>query len=152
MLRSMHENDYAGIPYSGRWVQELSLAAHVAAEVRDVDAALAIGGRLAPFEAQMIMGGTSVSEPVASPLGHLALLVGDLDEADRLFERAHGITTRMQAPFFTATTDQRWAEVAERRDDRAAQRRRLSEALLLAERHGYLAIARRCAADLEEVG
>jgi hypothetical protein len=152
LLQEVHRSGYSGIPYSGGWLQSLGLCGLVAAEVGDLEAGNAVASMLAPFEDQVMVGGASISGPVAAPLARLALLRGDLDESERLFSSSYETTVRLESPYFLAGTAERWAELAGRRGDVGAQRALLDEARTTARQHGFGTVEARCSRVLDSVG
>jgi class 3 adenylate cyclase len=152
ILRDLHDHDFDSIPYAGPWLSSLGLCALVAAVVGDRAAGGAIQERLAPFEDQVIAGGPSISGPVATALGRLAVLRDDLEEADRLLAKGYDTMRELRAPYFVACAAEYWAEVAGRLGRPDQQRARLDEALALARRHGLARVEARCSRVLATVG
>lgn len=103
---------FAALPRNFAWLTGLALLTEVCAFLGDVERARTLHGLLVPFAAQNVL--TSDRQcwgSVAHYLGILATTLGRFDEAERWFERARQVHSRMGARPWVAHTAYRQARL-----------------------------------------
>ncbi|HEY5878587.1 MAG TPA: BTAD domain-containing putative transcriptional regulator [Nakamurella sp.] len=133
--------------YGPAWLGCMCQWAAVAAELGDTRAADILYRRLLPWQELFGTAGPIPIHGVSHALGRLAVLLGDIDSAERHFAVAWRMHRRMRAPFYTAETELYWGRMLMQADpDRA--RSLLDHALDLARRYGFGDVECRAAAAL----
>jgi ATP/maltotriose-dependent transcriptional regulator MalT len=107
-------------PYDMFWLPTLVVWAEVAWLLDDVEAAAMLYGLLEPWHAQFVFSGTNGQGAVALYLGHLAIVLGRLDDAERYLEESADIHARLDAGYFVARTDLAKARLLAARGERRA--------------------------------
>jgi class 3 adenylate cyclase/tetratricopeptide (TPR) repeat protein len=119
----------------------LSFCADIATRLQHPGAAEALIERMAPYRDLVVCAPTSCRGAYAHWLGGLYWVLGDHDEAHRLYAEAQAVHQRLGYPFFVALTDLEWGH---RRSDVAM----LHDAHDVATRHGFGGLVRRAEAHL----
>jgi tetratricopeptide (TPR) repeat protein len=125
-------HDYARLP-------GLCNLAHVCVDLEWKEAARSVYKALLPWHDQVGSVGVTCQGPVASCLGSLALMLGDLGAAEEHYRRGLETGRRLQAPYFKILTCLGLATTLERRDDPgdlASGAALREDALVEAARHG----------------
>ncbi len=138
------------IPFGAQWLCTVVLAAELCAVLGDVDTADMLKTMLTPYNAQcaVITFGFGCLGSVSHFAGQLAGLLGDLKEAEDLFEAALQANRRLGAPPLVARTQYEYAKALLQNDlqgDRERARSLLSSAASTASRLGMAPLLR----DLE---
>ena len=128
--------------YGASWLGCMCQWALIAAELDDRDAAAVLYTRLTAWEDLFGTSGPLPVHGVSHCLGRLAVLLGDIDAADRHFADALHTHHHMRAPFYIAETGLHWGLSLVDRDPERA-RSLLAHALELAQRHGFGGVERR---------
>jgi tetratricopeptide (TPR) repeat protein len=138
--------DFHHAAYDYIWLTNTALWADTAAWLGDVAAASILYERLAPFEAQGILSGATFTGTASMYLARLAAVLGRLDDANELFERADAQLRALGAPFFQARNQVEWARLLSTRATDADLRRArelLDDAVTTAATYGCAAVEHR---------
>jgi class 3 adenylate cyclase len=144
-------DNFAAIPKNVNWLTAVGLLADVCALLRDERNAATLYELLLPYAGRCIVVGVAFSclGPASRQLGNLAALIGRWEEAERHFEDALAMNTRMGARPFAALTQQWYADMLMRRDgpgDREKALSLVSQALDAAQALGMKALLERALA------
>ena len=144
LLAEFATDDFVEMPRDGMFGAALCLLGDAAAKIGATEVGRVIERLLLPWAGGCIWIGTTVGILGASNryLGLLAALDGRLDEADRWLQDGLVINRRVHATVWEAHTLADLAEVRTRLGDWNAGRAYATEARLLAERHGLVAVTR----------
>jgi tetratricopeptide (TPR) repeat protein len=140
-LEPLVADGFAGITFDGDWLTTVVLLADAYAELHDVEPARRLYELLLPFESSnMVVALAAACEgAVARPLGRLAAVLGQTDDAIRHFEHALERNERLGAPVCLARTQLDYAQAI---GDRAEL---IEAAARIADEHGLEALSRRAA-------
>jgi DNA-binding SARP family transcriptional activator len=128
--------------YGLAWLGAMCQWAYVAAELDDVRAGATLYARLAPWPHLFAKIGPVPIFAVSLALGRLAALRGQVDVAESHFAQAQQVHEAVESPFGSVLTALHWGRLLLARDpDRA--RHLLATATALADRHGFVDVARR---------
>jgi ATP/maltotriose-dependent transcriptional regulator MalT len=134
------------LPMEVTWLTGMVAYAEAASQTDDVPAAAALLEQLRPYGDQWHYSDIAAAGPLSRSLGSLAAVLGRCDEAQDYFERAWAASQGAQAWFFAARTALSWGTMLTRRgreSDAGLAREMLTRAHDLADKHGYMNIARR---------
>jgi hypothetical protein len=123
-LKRFAEHDFADFPHDAGWLAAMSRCTDIAAACQERVAARKLYELLLPYRSQFGYSGYTIFCSVERMLGRLALLVGDLDLADRHLAAAEAVHERLGARLQLAWTriDQAKVLIARRSDgDRARE-------------------------------
>jgi tetratricopeptide (TPR) repeat protein len=142
---------FDALPRDANWLIAVTLLAEVCGALGDADRAGELLALLAPYGGRNVIVGRAAScnGSASRLLGILATALGQWEEAERWFAEAHEMHVRMGARPWLARTELAWAEMLLARGqagDVAAARRRLAEAIVLADALGMVAVAERARA------
>jgi tetratricopeptide (TPR) repeat protein len=93
---------FRNVPYDVTWLAVTCIYSLVSARLEDVAAATALSRLLEPWSEQIAFPAFGVWGPVSLYLGSLALVLGDLDSAQRHFREAEQVAKRAEAPIWEA--------------------------------------------------
>src|SRR5690606_22315030 len=122
------------VPWDRDWLNTMRMLAETAALVGDVEAADHYFRQLLPWAHLHATAAITFEGPVAHTLGLLAEALDRPDEAAAHYDAALEMSRQLDAPFHTASAQ---LALGRLRGDRG----RIDEALDLAERHGFAALA-----------
>ena len=91
------DNDFADFPYNTLWLSSMVLEAEVCSRLGHARGAAILLEKLRPYHAQVAFSGVSVIGLVATALGQLSSVVGDLDAASDYFAEGEALAGRMGA-------------------------------------------------------
>src|SRR5207237_7826104 len=92
------------LPFDQGWLLLSTLLAEVSAGLSHAESAAVLYGRLRPYEGQVAIRPPGSTGSVDRHLGQLATALGEFDAADRHFQRATAIYTKLGAPGWLART------------------------------------------------
>jgi DNA-binding SARP family transcriptional activator/tetratricopeptide (TPR) repeat protein len=99
ILRDLCAQDLARWHVDEEWLSTIFLLAEICVEVADRERAEQLYGLLLPYAPLNAVATAEVGfDSVSRPLGALASMLGRFDDAERHFQRAHEMNTRMEAP------------------------------------------------------
>ncbi len=130
-------------PHDMQWSTATVLWAMTAVRAGHRAVAEVLSPMLAPFDSQVAFTGLTDIGPFAHYLGELAVLLGDLEAAQRHFDTALELEGRTGDPYMTALTRLGRARLLLERsgpDDTAGALAELDRAVELADDHGYLLV------------
>jgi hypothetical protein len=113
LVQQAAASDFQDLPYDVTWLAVACLYAHVSARLGDRAAAAALYRMLEPWSAQIAFPAFGVWGPVGLFLGSLALVLGDVDVAERHLLEAARAAIRAGAPIWEARAISRLGEVSE---------------------------------------
>jgi tetratricopeptide (TPR) repeat protein len=93
---------FRNVPYDVTWLAVTCIYSLVSARLEHVAAATALSRLLEPWSEQIAFPAFGVWGPVSLYLGSLALVLGDLDGAQRHFREAEQVAKRAKAPIWEA--------------------------------------------------
>ncbi len=133
------------LPHDAMYSTTLSYLADICAAVENLGHAEVVFDLLKPYEHLTITAGatTVCAGSAARRMGNLSALMGDWESAERLFEAAIDIDTRMKSPLWTAHSKSDFATALLRRGRRADAKSAFhleAEALATAQELGMLAL------------
>jgi DNA-binding SARP family transcriptional activator len=132
-LADLARNDFSALPFDQEWLYGMSLLAETAALLSDTDSASTLYGLLVPWGALNTADvGEGIRGSVSRYLGLLATTTGRWEAAERHFEDAVAMNTKMGARPWLAYTEQDHAQMLLARDgpgDRERAREHLDAAL-----------------------
>jgi DNA-binding CsgD family transcriptional regulator/tetratricopeptide (TPR) repeat protein len=135
------------LPYTNDWLSGMTLLAEVVSRAPMPEAAAATYERIKPYEDFVgSAGGEPVTGSMHRPLGQLAALLGNLENAQRHHERALEVHSRMRAELWIARSECDLADVLRQQQDTGATVRAQhlsARALHRAESLGLTALAAR---------
>ncbi|MBV9838087.1 MAG: AAA family ATPase [Solirubrobacterales bacterium] len=149
-LDRLAASEFRDIPADGDWLPTIALLAEGASELRDAARAATLYRLLRGYEQRNVVVGLGALclGSVARYLGRLAATLGEIEQAERHFERALAAHQRLRAPVYVAHTQLDWAG-ALGPGERAAEL--LTAAAAIAEGLGLRSVAFR-AAKLRDQG
>ena len=154
-LREYMAGEYAELPFDQGWLLLSTLLADVSAGLGDTDSAAVLYGRLRPYEGQLAIRPPGGTGSIDRHLGRLATTLGEFDDAERHFERATAIYTKLAAPGWLARTQFGSADLLLRRgrpNDRRKAVELLGEATATARLLGLRGLERQAQALIETDG
>ena len=142
---------FDALPRDANWLIAVTLLAEVCGSLGDADRAGELLALLAPHGGRNVLVGRAAScnGSASRLLGILATARGQWEEAERWFAEALEMHVRMGARPWLARTELAWAEMLLARGetgDEVAARRRLAEAIVLADALGMVAVGERARA------
>ena len=154
MLDALGAQNY-DLPIDHSWLTAIVDYAEIAVECGLPRHAGPLRELLVPWADIFACTGITTSRPVSHYLAGLAMVLGEFDEADRLFGQADAFNRDVEGTFFIASTDCWWGRLAAERTDRPdpeLAHERLTASHRLATERGYTKIAERAAAALGRLG
>ena len=144
-------SDFSDLPYDGNWLIGITLLCDVCAFLRDANRAAILYDLLLPYASQNVLIGLPVScvGSASRSLGLLAATMSRWDQAERHFENALQMHTRMGARPWLAQTRHDYADMLLRRDakgDREKALVLLTKALDTAQELGMKALVNKALA------
>jgi DNA-binding SARP family transcriptional activator len=106
-------SSFRDIPYDVAWLAVTCIYARVSSRLGDVAAARILYRMLEPWSEQIAFPAFGVWGPVSLYLGSLALVLGDLDAAERHCLEASRVATRAGAPIWEAHATSQLGQLAE---------------------------------------
>ncbi len=149
------QHDFADLPRDALWMGSMTYLADVCIFLADRRRAVQLYDLLAPFDGRNVVVGnaTACYGALSRYLGALAAMLERWDDAERHFEDALAMNTRMEAPPWIAHTQHQYAGMLLRRDrsgDRERALELLHAAFATAHGLGMGALNERVSAALEE--
>jgi class 3 adenylate cyclase/tetratricopeptide (TPR) repeat protein len=136
-------NAFEQFPRDLTWTAVMSQCGDSAVDLRHDRAAQLVYEKLRPFADLVAFPMGTIVGALARPLGRLAHLLGDRQEAESLFRSALSTHERFDAPYLIARTKLDYADLLVDRaeaSDAAKAREMVGEAILVANENGYGAL------------
>jgi class 3 adenylate cyclase len=153
MIDALGEKHY-DLPIDQTWLTAVVDYAQIAVERNLPHHAGPLRELLLPWEETFACTGITVAGHVSHYLAGLSMVLGEFEEADRLFARADAFNRDVGGKFFIASTALWWGRLAAERTDRpelVLAHQRLTASHELATEQGYVNIVARAAAALERL-
>jgi tetratricopeptide (TPR) repeat protein len=111
LLEQAMASRFGDVPYDVTWLAVACIYAHVSCTLENRPAASALYPMLEPFSEQIAFPAFGVWGPVALYLGSLALVLGDVDAAERHLAEAARAAIRAGAPIWEARASTRQVQL-----------------------------------------